>query len=409
MKRILFYLLLIMVSCRPEDPKLSTGIWRGTLFIQNRELPFVFDISREKDKYAFTLHNASERIRLDSLTFSGDSVNIYFPVFDASFRAACSKEALRGYFTIHYADNYRIPFQAIHGQSFRFITSDTNTHIHPDFTGTYAVEFINPDNTVPAVFIVRQKGNYAEGTFLTPYGDYRYLEGNIVRDTLWLSALDGNHVYLFNATLKGDSITGTHWLGRSRNRPWRGVRNEKAKLPPAESLTYLREGYEKLEFTFPDVSGKPVSLQDEMFRNKVVIVQLLGTWCPNCVDETAFLAKWYPGNRHRGVEIIGLAYEQKDDFEYAARRVKILKQKLNVAYPILIAGVSDKAKAAQTLPALNDVIAFPTTILIGKDGKVKHIHTGFSGPGTGKHFDEWVEQFNEIVNKLLSEQTEMRQ
>lgn len=402
MKRIFIYLPLFVFSCRPDTSLLQSGIWRGTLSIQEMELPFVFDISAEKGKYAFTIHNGSERIRLDSLVFTGDSVEIFFPVFDASFKAGYTHNSLNGYFTIHYADNYKVPFKAFHGQSHRFVPSDTTVKV-TNFTGTYAVDFINPGNTVPAVCIVRQKGNHAEATFLTPYGDYRYLEGNVVNDTLWLSAFDGNHLYIFNATLQGDSIIGTHWLGRTRNRPWKGIRNEDAKLPSAESLTYLKEGYEKLEFTFPDASGKPVSLQDEQFRNKVVIVQILGTWCPNCVDETNFLAAWYKANKHRGIEIIGLAYEQKDDFQYAAARVKALQKKLNVSYPILIAGVSDNARAAQTLPALNAVIAFPTTIFIGKDGKVKHIHTGFSGPGTGKYFDELVERFNEIVNSLLSE------
>jgi thiol-disulfide isomerase/thioredoxin len=402
MKQYIIFLAFIILSCRPDHTPLQTGVWRGTLSIQDKELPFNFSISKEQDKYIFTIHNASERIRLDSLVFTDDSLKIFFPVFDASFRVAYTPNSLNGTFTIHYANNYTVPFTAVYGQSHRFVPADSAART-TDFSGTYAVDFINTASTVPAVFIVSQQGNYAEATFLTPYGDYRYLEGNVVNDTLWLSAFDGNHLYIFNATLKGDSISGTHWLGRTRKRPWKGVKNELAKLPPPESLTYLKKGYDKLEFTFPDITGKPVSLQDEQFRNKVVIVQILGTWCPNCVDETSFLANWYRANKQRGVEIIGLAYEQKEDFAYASARVKALQKKLNVTYPILIAGVSDNAKAAETLPALNAVIAFPTTIFIGRDGKVKHIHTGFSGPGTGKYYNELIDQFNEIVNTLLSE------
>ncbi|HRG10398.1 MAG TPA: TlpA family protein disulfide reductase, partial [Cyclobacteriaceae bacterium] len=81
--------------------------------------------------------------------------------------------------------------------------------------------------------------------------------------------------------------------------------------------------------------------------------------------------------------IIGLAYERKPDFAYASERVKKMKAKFGVNYEYLIAGVNDNTKAAETLPMLNKVVAFPTTIFIGKDGKVKHIHTGFDGPGTG--------------------------
>ena len=100
------------------------------------------------------------------------------------------------------------------------------------------------------------------------------------------------------------------------------IKDDNASLPDAEALTYLKEGYDRITFSFPDVSGKPISLTDEKYQNKVVIIQLLGTWCPNCMDETLFLADWYRRNKDRGVEIIGLAYERKDDFSYASERVK---------------------------------------------------------------------------------------
>jgi hypothetical protein len=118
------------------------------------------------------------------------------------------------------------------------------------------------------------------------------------------------------------------------------------------------------------------------------------------MDETRFLTDWYPKNKDRGVEIIGLAYEQKADFDYASGRVKKMKEKLNVPYDILIAGTN--ANASETLHALNRVIAFPTTIFVGKDGQVKHIHTGFSGPGTGVYYEQQQERFNEVVNQLLN-------
>jgi hypothetical protein len=121
------------------------------------------------------------------------------------------------------------------------------------------------------------------------------------------------------------------------------------------------------------------------------------------MDETKFLTQWYEQNKDRDVEIIGLAYEQKNDFAYASKQIKKMKQKLGVGYDFVIAGTYDKTLAAETLPALKSVVAFPTTIFIGKDGKVKHIHTGFSGPGTGVYYEQYKERFNQIVNELLAE------
>jgi thiol-disulfide isomerase/thioredoxin len=168
-------------------------------------------------------------------------------------------------------------------------------------------------------------------------------------------------------------------------------------------VTYLKEGYDRITFSFPDVEKNMVSPSDEKFENKVLVLQIFGTWCPNCMDETKFLTEWYKSNSDRGVEILGLAYERKDDFAYASERVKKMKTKLGVPYDFVIAGVNDKKKAAETLPMLNHVLAFPTMIFIGRDGKVKHIHTGFEGPGTGEYYEKFKGRFNEIINELLNE------
>jgi hypothetical protein len=85
-----------------------------------------------------------------------------------------------------------------------------------------------------------------------------------------------------------------------------------------------------------------------------------------------------------------------------------MKERLKVDYDFVIAGVNEKAKASETLPMLNSVFAFPTTLFIGKDGKVKHIKTGFSGPGTGIHYEREKEHFNELINELLSEELSLQ-
>jgi thiol-disulfide isomerase/thioredoxin len=391
--------MMLISQCQPESARLKTGTWRGVIEIQGMELPFNFTVEEKAGQFVARIKNAGEELVLDDVQFTGDSVSMTVHIFDAVFRARITGDELTGEFVINYADNYRLPFRAWHQQDYRFVPVD-DASAATDFSGKYAVQFFNENNTVDALGIITQRGNYAEGTFLTPTGDYRYLEGNVVNDTLWLSGFDGNHLFLFNAVKHGDTISGTHWLGRARNRKWQGIKNDAALPPSSESLTFMKEGYDKLEFTFPDAEGQPVSLSDDRFKNKVLVLQIMGSWCPNCMDETKFLSDWYPKNKDRGVEIIGLAYEQKADFDYASGRVKKMKEKLNVPYTVLIAGTT--TNASETLPALNKVIGFPTTIFVGKDGKVKHIHTGFSGPGTGVYYEQQKEWFNETVNQLLT-------
>lgn len=397
-------LLILVAGCQAvseKDAALKTGIWRAVIAIQGRELPFNFEVTRDNGGgYDIQLINAAERLLLDEVSISGDSLDVALHIFDANIQAKIDGDSIRGLFIKNYEDDYRLPFSAAYGQDHRF--EKTSDSPPADFSGKYQVTFVHEFDTTQAIGVFEQSGNRVTGSFLTPTGDYRFLEGIADGAELRLSAFDGNHLYLFTALKVDDQkIQGEFFSGKTWKETWVAVQNDQAKLPDAESLTYLKEGHERVRFEFPDVEGKMTSLDDEKYRNKVVILQLLGTWCPNCMDETKFLAPWYDENRDRGVEIIGLAYERKPDFDYASARVKKMVAKMGVKYDILIAGTDDKEKAAETLPMLSAVVAFPTTIFIGKDGKVKKIHTGFNGPGTGIYFEQFKENFNQTVNELL--------
>lgn len=403
--RILYFFLLaaVIFSCTHKPVELKSGVYRGVIKMQGQELPFTFEIGNEQGKYVAWLKNASEKIKLDEISIENDSVKMVLHIFDAELRAKVNEKTLNGFYYKNYDKSFKLPFDATFGEDFRF--EKINEAPTVDFSGKYAVTFISDaKDTTVSVGIFTQKGNYAEGTFLTPTGDYRYLEGNVIQEKLYLSTFDGNHAFLFIAAKdKENKLIGDYWSGKSSHEIWTGIKGDNAKMPDAEALTYLKEGFDKVDFKFKDVNGNLVSPSDEKFKNKVLILQIFGTWCPNCMDETKFLSEWYRQNSDRGVEILGLAYERKDDFEYASSRVKKMQEKLNVPYGFVIAGTNDKEKAAETLPMLNKVLAFPTTIFVGRDGKVKHIRTGFEGPGTGIYYEQFKQRFNEMVNELLSE------
>jgi thiol-disulfide isomerase/thioredoxin len=399
--------ILFLAACQqPLKNDLKTGIWRGVIELQGQELPFTFDILKDSaGGYDAVIKNANEKLLLEEILLFDDSVSLVMHIFDAQLRARIRGDSLTGFFTHNYAVNYRLPFKAKFNQNFRF--EERAEPPTEDFTGSYAIRFYKTETEhAPAIGLFKQNGSSITGTFIRPSGDYRYLEGIVYGDSMRLSGFDGNHLFVFSALKSGDSLTGDFWSGKTRHDRWTGVINDNASLPDGGSVTYLKEGYDKVDFKFPDVDGNIVSPSDEKYKNKVVILQLFGTWCPNCMDETRFLAPWYEKNKDRGVEIIGLAYEQKDDFSYASNRVKLMKERLGVNYDFVIGGVNDNAKASETLPMLNRVAAFPTTIFVGKDGLVKHIHTGFAGPSTGIYHERYIEEFNQLINELLAEKVE---
>lgn len=399
--------LLTMGGCKPDNDTVNpvkTGIWRAAIEIQGQELPFNFEVTRDrKAGYDVYIINGEERLLLDEVSITEDSVDIGLHIFDANIRAKVSGDSMQGVFVKNFAKDYILPFQAAWGQEYRFPRKN-EADSAANFEGKYDVTFFSGDDKRRAIGIFHQTDDLVTGTFLTATGDYRYLSGNADGKTLRLSAFDGDNLYLFHAILQDDGkIQGDFFSGKTRRETWVAEKNDDATAPKSESLTYLKEGYDRISFSLPDVNGKTVSLEDDTYRGKVVILQLLGTWCPNCMDETRFLAPWYDKNKDRGVEVIGLAYETKDDFSYASARVKKMMEKIGVHYKVVIAGTNDKESRGASLPMLNAVVAFPTTIFIGKDGKVKMIHTGFSGPGTGEYFERFKEDFNTTVNSLLNE------
>ncbi|MFN7703721.1 MAG: peroxiredoxin family protein [Chryseotalea sp.] len=392
-------LITTMQACKQKPEILGT--WRATLSMQNQTLPFTFTVYTQGENLQAQVHNGSENITLTEVFWREDTLVMQLHIFDAALEATVEGNTMTGNFVRYYDGANPIAFRAEKSVTYRF--APESKEADEDFSGKFAVTFTNETDTTEAVGIFEQKGNIVTGTFLTTTGDYRYLEGNVVNKKLHLSAFDGNHAFLFTATKKGDTVEGHFYSGKSYHQNWVGVRNDKAELPNAASLTYLKPGYETIAFSFPDTDSVLVSPQDEKYKNKVVVLQIFGTWCPNCMDETRFLSEWYKQNADRGVEILGLAFERKDNFQYAKERVLKMKEKLAVPYSFVIAGTNDKVKASQALPMLSKVLAFPTTIFIGKDGKVKKIHTGFSGPGTGIYYEQFKEEFNATINTLLAE------
>jgi thiol-disulfide isomerase/thioredoxin len=419
----LFFALfsIFFQSCKTEKEEdsstsneLKSGIWRGVITISgNKELPFNFEISEKDTVKKVLIINGNERLEMDEIVQKGDSIWMKMLIFDSEIKAIINGNEMTGIWVKNAFKNmmqngvpspYELPFKAKFDEKRRFL-DETNTE-KLDISGTWSVNFMNENGeTNKAVGIFQQNNNKLTGTFLTTTGDYRYLEGVINNKQLKLSCFDGEHAYLFEGNIQDNNTIsqGDFWSGRSGHEIWEAKKDSLATLPSAETLTFLKQGFDKLSFSFPDLNGEKISLDAPQFKDKVVIVQLFGSWCPNCMDETKFLAPFYQKNKDRGLEIIGLAYERSPEFEKAKQQVERIRQRFGVEYTTLIAGTNNKLDASKTLPMLNQVLAFPTTIFIDKKGVVRKIHTGFSGPGTGKYYEEFVEDFNNFVDKLLIE------
>lgn len=406
-KVVLIFVLLVSLNLAAQNFK--KGTWRGVLTLSETKneiiLPFNFNVLYENNKPVIEVINADEKIRVDEVTINGDSVNFKMPVFDTEFKTVLVNDTLKGFWQINTRkEKNKLAFEAYYNNKTRFVTS---APAKVDFTGRYEVTFnAGSPGEYKAVGIFKQNGNKVTGTFLTETGDYRYLEGSVQNSNMSLSCFDGSHAFLFfinapNKSGKADNLEGKVIYSNTGNENFIAKRNEAFKLKDPESLTTLKNPTDKVYFTFANTENKKVSLTDERFKDKVVIIQLMGTWCPNCMDETAYLSKLYERYKSKGLEIVGLAYEKTEDFEKAKKNVLRLKNRFNVNYELLITQLSGKAKAAESMPFLSSISAFPTTIILNRQHEVKSIYTGFSGPATGKEYVQYTEKTEHLVEQLL--------
>jgi len=299
-----------------------------------------------------------------------------------------------------------VPFKAIYNQNERQFSGESGIPNSTNVSGIWETEFnSNTEDYYIAKGIFEQQGSKVTGTFRTTTGDYRFLEGKMSGDSMKLSAFDGAHAFLFTAKVTDSTIDGAFYSGNHSKEVFTGIRNADFELPDADSLTYLKEGYDSFDFSFPDASGTMISLSDERFKDKVVVVQVLGTWCPNCLDETKFFVDYMANNDTSAIAFIGLAFEYARTEEDAFKGIARLKNRIGVNYPIVLAqyGTSDKKIANEKLPMLNHVLSYPTSIYIDKQGQVRKIHTGFNGPATGEKYLSFKKEFHAFLTKLVQE------
>lgn len=384
-------------------PAALIGRWRGEFHVKDSlDIPFVFEItgSREKQTKLYFI-NAEERFYGGTLKpGDNDSLHVLLDQFDNELVFAYRGNELHGYLRKQDSSGIALPVKALKGNQPRFAA--TGAQAAAAISGTYDIVFKNErGKDEKAVGLFTQNGHQLRATFLRITGDSRYLDGIVSGNEFYLSTFIGSGPGYYKGTINADGTITGGIVGARGTQLFTGIPNEAAALPDAYGLTLLKEGYSSLDFSFPDVNGKPVSLKDPQFKNKAVIVTITGSWCPNCIDEAAFLAPWYKKNKKRGVSIISLHYERKTDTAYARKVITRFKERFGIEYHQLFAGIADKQRVAESLPALNTFLSFPTTIFIDRQGKVSKIHTGFSGPATGKYYDEFVKEFTTEVDSLL--------
>ncbi|MEM9053155.1 MAG: TlpA disulfide reductase family protein [Bacteroidota bacterium] len=403
-------LALCLCACAENSSNFKTNTitipatpWRFTLDLNGSILPFNGTFSDvKKNSATLTLTNHDEKIVIDNVILRNDSAIINLPFFNSEMRLRVeSPYMMSGSWMKLDREDYSIPLNAEQGADYRF----TNTSSNLTIANRYAARFeLGTETEYPAVLVIDNNQGNLTGTFLTETGDYRYLEGNIMNGQVNLSTFDGSHAFLFKADIKGDSlVNGVFKSGKSYVTDWYGIADSTASLKQPDQITST-DSSTLFDFYLPNQAGDTVSWNDLDLQDKVVIIELMGTWCPNCMDASkalSILKKPYSENK---LEIIPVLFEYKDDIEFANIAYKRYRDRIeHMPDQFLLGGKASKKVAEEKFPMLSSVSSFPTLIFIDKNRQVREVYTGFYGPGTGTYYDEFMESKRKLLAQLVAE------
>lgn len=393
-------ILFLLISCVNEINQPQLGKYRAEMITKDGSiLPFNFEFLKKSEQLIMKVENGEETLIYDEIRIESDSIKIFMPPFDAIIIVKAEGEYLNGRY-LKEESGIETQFRAFLSHQPKF---NSNTSANINLNGKFKTEF-RPEKPYPGLGLFTQNGNLISGTFKKNSGDTRYLSGIVSGDSIYMSTFDGAHPYLIKAVKIGDTIKGNlYYQSNSITKFWM-VSDDNYELPNKKELTKLKEGYNTIDFSFKNTKGEIINLSDNEFKNKVKVIQIMGTWCPNCLDETQFFLSYLKENKFEDLSFIALSFEAAKTEEKAMKRVQSLIDRFDIPYPILLAqyGSTDTKLASEKLPMLDEIRAYPTTILVDKKGNVKSIYTGFDGPATGKAFKNFTTEFDKEIKKLLS-------
>ncbi len=396
--------VLVLSSSLGTDA--PVGVWRAWLDAPGGELPFGISVESDGGGLSAALVNGNERIAIPHTTLEGNRLVLDMPHYDSRIEADLSDGELHGTWRKRSGSESwtEMPFHARRGPEPRFPIEAAAGDDGSRLDGRWRVDFESSEDSAVGIFETEPDGTLA-GTFLTSTGDYRFLAGDFAGDRMRLSCFDGAHAFLFTAVLRPDGgLSGHFWSRDTWHETWTAVRDDAAALPDPYEQTEWRSEWDLGDAVFPDIDGTPRSLADPAFAGRAQMLVAFGTWCPNCHDEAPYLRELHERYGPRGLSILGLAFELTGDFERDAEQVRRFAKRHGTEYPILVAGLANKTKATRAFPMLDFVRSYPTTIFLHGDGRVRAVHSGFTGPATGEAHDTVRAEFEGLIEELLAEE-----
>jgi thiol-disulfide isomerase/thioredoxin len=376
------------------------GRWDATVTIRGIEIPFRLDLSGEGTSLSGSLFNGDVPVTPTSVKFEDGALTLTFDQLPMTITADFKDGQLAGRITGRALGREESPLRAVRHVAMRAQATDV-----PSIAGVWEIAHETAKGEKAWRFVVRQSGAEVAAAILRVDGDTGALTGGWQDGKFVLSHFDGTRPALMEVVPGNDGSLAIE-LKTGREGKLKAYRVEEARAKgvpePADfaNHTKVKNPPEPFQFRFADLGGKVWSNEDPRFRGKVLLVNITGTWCPNCHDEAPYLEQLYAKYHDRGLEIVALDFEEPEQ-QVEMTRVRAFVKKYGIEYLYLIAGAPAELQQKET--QLVNLNTWPATIFIGRDGLVKGIHAGFAGPASGDFYRQLDEEYTSTIERLLAD------
>ena len=401
--RILLLPLLLVLGCGKPIP--NDSVWNGTMTLADqKKLPIRMSMNLGSQPPTGSFIVGDEHTPIPEIQVAGDSIIVHISEYQAALRGVWDGEQWVGSFFRYRKDTLLLPFAARPGELPAGQPRESTPSTAIRLTGSFRVYYHDSDgidSTSSAKFWTR--GDSVFGTFIDPSGDHGLMAGIQRGDSAWLGRFIGWQANLIELYFEEGSWKGKYYARQFPPDVFTLVPRPGAEKEQLDKRrTRLKNPAKPFRFEGLTIDGDTVRNSDARFQGKAVIVDIMGTWCHNCLDEAPILQRLYEEFNDDGLEIVGLSFEVTEDPALGRSNLAIYRKRHGLTFPLLYAGSLEQKHVDESLHSqLEDFFAYPTTLFIDRKGRVRDIHWGFKGPGTGEDYQREVERFYQFVKEIL--------
>lgn len=405
--------LIVSLSAFAASSSPVDGVWEGTATVRGQEVPLRLQIAGSSTNLRAALLNGSEKSVASSATLQDGKLLLSFNYFARSLEATLSGDQLAGTFgTTSTAPKAapRVPV-ALHRSS-ATPTASAGPDIHGDWEIAVAsskgesawqlrIEPVAKDAGPAAIHAVIQRIDGDTGSLYGAWDGHQYTVSHFTAAGPALySIIPQENGTLLVSNLLAPEAQKAQARDLVARRPVEARKENLAAPTESTEQTRIKDPSTPFAFSFPDLTGQQVSNSDARFHNKVVIVAIGGSWCPNCHDEAPFLESLYKQFHNKGLEIVNLSFEEEDQLQNPTR-LRAFIQRYGITYPVLVAGTPDQLN--EKITQADHLNCWPTSFVLGRDGRVREVHAGFAGPANPPAHQALEHEVTALVEKLLAE------